>query len=123
MKQLLKVFVPWSNATAQITSSLKTTPRRGHVAHRVSGGSTAWLLILQKASSEVSRISRDAIRACFASVGARKKYDIAQAIARQIPALAHRPPRVRKIWMSEDPRQSLFDAAALGLAFYAINKF
>lgn len=70
---------------------------------------------------EVSRISRDAIRACFASVGARKKYDIAQAIARQIPALAHRLPRLRKIWMSEDPRQSLFDAAALGIVFYSIS--
>lgn len=67
---------------------------------------------------EVSRISRSAIRTCFASVGAKTKYDIAQAVARQIPALAHRLPRLRKIWMSEDPRQSLFDAAALGVAFY-----
>ncbi len=68
---------------------------------------------------EVSRISRKEIHTCFASVGATRKYDIAQAIALHIPAFAHRLPPLRKIWMSEDPRQSLFDAAALGLTFYA----
>jgi len=71
---------------------------------------------------EVSRISRGSIRACFASVGAKTKYEIAQAVARQIPALAHRLPPLRKIWMSEDPRQSLFDVAALGVAFYATHE-
>lgn len=71
---------------------------------------------------EVTRISRTAIHASFASVGARRKYDIAQAIARAIPALAHRLPRLRKIWMSEDPRQSLFDAAALGMVFYVTQE-
>ena len=59
------------------------------------------------------------MKECFASVGAGTKYEIAKAIATQIPAFAHRLPRLRKIWMSEDPRQSLFDAAALGLTFFA----
>lgn len=68
---------------------------------------------------ELFRYSRRAVRTCFEPVGARTKYEIAQAIARQIPAFAHRLPPLRKIWMSEDPRQSLFDAAALGIAFYA----
>ncbi|MCK9345040.1 MAG: hypothetical protein M0P64_02865 [Candidatus Pacebacteria bacterium] len=67
---------------------------------------------------EVVRYSKEAIRSCFEPEGARTKYDIAKAIAREIPALAHRLPRLRKIWMSEDPRQSLFDAAALGVVFY-----
>lgn len=68
---------------------------------------------------DVHRYTRGDIRACFAPVGAVTKYEIAQAIATQIPAFAHRLPRVRKLWMSEDPRQSLFDAAALGLTYYA----
>lgn len=68
---------------------------------------------------DVHRIARIDIRACFAPVGAVTKYEIAKAIATEIPAFAHRLPRVRRLWMSEDPRQSLFDAAALGLAFYA----
>ncbi len=68
---------------------------------------------------EVGRIPRAEVRTCFAAVGAVTKYEIAKAIATEIPAFAHRLPRVRRLWMSEDPRQSLFDAAALGLAFYA----
>lgn len=71
---------------------------------------------------DVSRIPRSAVRACFASVGAKTKFEIARAVAVEIPALAHRLPPLRKIWMSEDPRQSLFDAAALGVAFYAEQK-
>lgn len=78
--------------------------------------------LAEKERIEVSRISRDAIYANFASVGAKTKYEIAKAIAQQIPALAHRLPRLRKIWMSEDPRQSLFDAAALGVVLYATQE-
>jgi len=69
---------------------------------------------------EVFRYSRDAVRKCFTSVGARTRYEIAQAIARQIPAFSHRVPKLRKIWMSEDPRQSLFDAIALGIVHYCL---
>lgn len=68
---------------------------------------------------DVCRYSKSTIRACFEPSGARTKREIAKDIAREIPAFAHRLPRVRKCWMSEDPKQSLFDAAALGLVFYA----
>ena len=67
---------------------------------------------------ELYRYKRSDINECFASVGARTKYEIAQAIALRIPAFAHRIPPFRKPWMSEDPRQSLFDAVALALVFY-----
>lgn len=73
----------------------------------------------KKESIEICRIPHDAIIACFSPEGARTKHEIAQVIAQQIPALTHRLPRLRQIWMSEDPRQSLFDAVALGMAFYA----
>lgn len=68
---------------------------------------------------DLHRYSRAAVNSCFAAVGARTKYDIAKAIAIQIPAFTHRMPRLRRVWMSEDPRQSLFDAAALGLTYYS----
>ena len=67
---------------------------------------------------DLYRYKRNEITQCFASVGARTKHEIAQAIAMQIPAFAHRMPPFRKPWMSEDPRQSMFDAAALALVFY-----
>jgi hypothetical protein len=67
---------------------------------------------------QVHRISKPAIRQCFAAVGAITKYEIAQAIAMRIPAFAIRIPPVRKPWMSQDSRQSLFDAVALALTYY-----
>ena len=63
--------------------------------------------------------SKIEVKKCFASVGASTKYEIAQAIAIQIPAFGPKIPRFRKAWMSEDSRQSLFDAAALGITYYA----
>lgn len=67
---------------------------------------------------EIHRYSKSIVKECFASVGARTKYEIAKAIATRMPAFAHRIPRFRKPWMSEDHRQSLFDAVALALVFY-----
>jgi hypothetical protein len=67
---------------------------------------------------DLYRFPPSAIKRYFEPVGAVTKYEIAKAIGRQIPAFAHRMPKVRKPWMSADPKQSLFDAAALGLTYY-----
>jgi hypothetical protein len=69
----------------------------------------------------VGRYTKAQVRATFAAENARTRPAIAQTIAARIPAFAPRLPRLQKIWMSEDPRQSLFDAAALGLTYYAIK--
>ena len=79
-------------------------------------------MLVHLASAEyvdVHRCSRSEVKACFASVGASTKHEIARAIATQIPAFAHREPRLRRDWMSGDYRQHLFDAAALGLTYFA----
>jgi Holliday junction resolvasome RuvABC endonuclease subunit len=45
------------------------------------------------------------------------KYEVAQAIAARYPKeLGGRMPRIRKPWMSEDERMSIFDAVGLALA-------
>lgn len=75
--------------------------------------------LAEKQVIDVVRVSRTAVRKQFRTVGAETKYEIAQAIAKRIPAFAIRIPPVRKPWMSQDSRQSLFDAVALGLVFYA----
>lgn len=67
---------------------------------------------------DLYQFPKSAVKAYFAPVGATTKYEIAKVIAQQIPAFGHRLPRYRKAWMSADPRQYLFDAAALGLVFY-----
>ncbi|MEX8519017.1 MAG: hypothetical protein AB3X44_10940 [Leptothrix sp. (in: b-proteobacteria)] len=51
--------------------------------------------------------------------GVHTKYAIAEAVARAVPMLASRLPPKRKAWMSEDARQSLFDAVALGIVYFA----
>lgn len=66
--------------------------------------------------------SRVLIQTVFSSVGARTRYEIAEVIRQQVDALSHRMPRKRKPWVSEDPRQSLFDAAALAMAYFAMNR-
>jgi Holliday junction resolvasome RuvABC endonuclease subunit len=66
------------------------------------------------AGVEVRQITWRAVRE--ATVGSRaNKEAVAQAVARMFPELADRLPPHRKIWMSEDPRMSLFDAVGLGL--------
>ena len=72
-------------------------------------------------SIEVHRYSRADLRACFAHLGAATGYEIAQAIASQMPAFAHRLPRLRRIWDHVDTRLYLFDAAALAMTYYASN--
>jgi hypothetical protein len=70
---------------------------------------------------DVHRYSRESIKQTFNLVGATTKYEVAQAIARQIPAFAIRLPRYRKPWMSQDMRQGLFDAAALVIHYYSVR--
>jgi hypothetical protein len=59
--------------------------------------------------------SRSEMRACF---GLTTKRAIAEAIVREFPELEPRLPPVRRIWMSEDVRMSIFDAVALGITFF-----
>lgn len=68
----------------------------------------------------LAQYSRAAIRETFREAGAITRYEIAQAIASYIPALAHRMPPMRKLWQTEDERLSLFDAAALALTHFAV---
>ena len=66
----------------------------------------------------MARYSRDDVRQVFAEFGAKTKPEIAAAIVAAIPAFSHKLPPARKIWTSEDGRQLLFDAAALGWVTY-----
>ena len=59
------------------------------------------------------------IREYFAYRNALTKYEIALHIAKIIPAFSYQVPPMRKIWKSEDARQGLYDAAAVGLAYFS----
>jgi hypothetical protein len=66
----------------------------------------------------VIRVSRSQLQQHFAPYGSVTKYEIAEVIAREIPALAHKLPPRRKAWMTEDHRMRIFDATSLALAVY-----
>lgn len=62
-----------------------------------------------------------AVQAVFAQAGAKTRYEIAEVIRQQIPALSHRMPRKRTLTVRRDPKQSLFDAAALAMTYFAVS--
>jgi hypothetical protein len=63
-------------------------------------------------------LSLAAVYRMFATSGAGTKYEIASALVRAFPELMVRLPPKRKPWQSEDSRMSIFDAVALGLAYF-----
>jgi hypothetical protein len=69
----------------------------------------------EKERVATASFSRAEVRDCF---GLTAKRQIAEAIARDFPELEPRLPPVRKIWMSEDARMNIFDAAALAMTFF-----
>lgn len=46
------------------------------------------------------------------------KHDVARTLATRLPELARHVPPVRKPWMTEDPRMSIFDAVALAVSVF-----
>ncbi len=62
----------------------------------------------------VRRVTRRAVRQHFgANSWQVTKHHIALALADRFPELRGRLPRVRKLWMTEDERMSIFDALAM----------
>ena len=63
--------------------------------------------------------SRRQVRPYFPQPHTRQQ--IAETIAKHIPAFESFLPPVRKIWKSENPHMSLFDVAALALTHYQVE--
>jgi hypothetical protein len=66
----------------------------------------------------VRYVPRHAVKKAFLGHDGNK-HEIATVLAQRFPALAPKLPPKRKIWQSEDYRMSVFDAAALGVAYFA----
>jgi hypothetical protein len=66
-------------------------------------------------------ITRRDVNRAFVGFEANK-YEVASALAEQFPALASRLPPKRKCWQSEDYRMGIFDAAAVGVAYFTRRK-
>ena len=68
----------------------------------------------------IVRLAR--VKRYFATLGATTKHERAAAVARLIPAFAHRMPPRRARWQTEPTRAALFDAAAVALAYFDNEK-
>jgi hypothetical protein len=71
------------------------------------------LVLASKKKVRVRRVSRSAVKKALSQDSALTKHETAIEIAKRFPELAPRLPRLRKPWMSEDERMSIFDAIAL----------
>lgn len=76
------------------------------------------LALAKRMAIQVVRIPMKRIREYFAYRNALTKYEIALHIAKVIPAFSYQIPPKPTIWRSEDARQGLYDAAAVGLAYF-----
>ena len=87
-------------------------------AKRIQKLIDAMTALAAKERVATASFSRAEVRACFSPTGWTTKRQIAEAIAREFPELEPRLPPVRRIWMSEDARMNIFDAAALAMTFF-----
>jgi hypothetical protein len=69
----------------------------------------------------VHLVSRSSVRDAFPESN-QDKYQIAGVIARRYPELAPRLPDRPKLWQSERYAMKVFDAVALGVAYFLQNK-
>lgn len=81
----------------------------------------AVVALAQDRGMEVAIHPRGEVRACFASVGAWTRQEIAEAVARSFELLRDRLPTPRKPWEGPHRRMALFDAAAVVLTHYQLG--
>jgi Holliday junction resolvasome RuvABC endonuclease subunit len=70
---------------------------------------------------EVAVHTRGDTKACFATVGAQSRQEIAEAIARSFEILRGRLPKPRRPWDGPCRRMALFDATAVVLTHYQLE--
>jgi hypothetical protein len=89
-----------------------------HRSHRIRHINDGIVEIAGRLCVPVATYSRTDVRTSFKFLGVATKAQIAMEIARRIPAFERYLPPPRKLWMTEDSRMGLFDAAALALTFF-----
>ncbi|HEX8167166.1 MAG TPA: hypothetical protein VF601_15460 [Beijerinckiaceae bacterium] len=70
---------------------------------------------------KVIRFTHPDVRRVFATFAARTKDQIAGAVARMIPELIPTLPKPRRIWEGEHYAMAIFEAAALGITYFALT--
>jgi hypothetical protein len=92
--------------------------RGAHRAPRIQELNERIAELADRRGMVVQKYSRARVLDYFTEVGATTKQQIAETIAKQVPALSLFVPPGRKPWMSEDPRMGIFEAAALAWMYF-----
>ena len=95
-----------------------TSPNGTRWSQRVTNLNAAIANLAANRAIPVYAYSREEVRSAFGELGLPNKHSMAEMIAKHIPAFERYVPPPRKLWMSEDARMGLFDAAALALVFF-----
>lgn len=81
----------------------------------------AVVALAQDRGIEVAVYSKGEVKACFSSVGAQSRQEIAEAVARTFDLLRDRLPAPRQPWQGPHRRMAMFDAAAVVLTHYQLG--
>jgi len=99
----------------------KPSPERKGVSTRVRLLAKTMRGFAENRDIDVYVYARSEVALTVAGDEAATRHAVAQTVAVQLPILRHRMPPKRKPWLPEDDRQSLYDAAALGIAHYTMT--
>jgi len=91
---------------------------RAHRDHHLANPLAALQNEAAKRSVPIRLIPENIIRSAFAVFGCRTRSEIATTIGSLFPELLRSIPPVRKMWQAEHGRMSVFDAIALGVAYW-----
>ncbi len=82
-----------------------------------------WAIVelAQRKNLEVHCYTRTQIRDVFEQFNARTKHEVSQTIAKWLPEVAYRLPKLRTVWGTEDYNMGIFDALAMGYAYYYLE--
>jgi hypothetical protein len=95
------------------------TKRHGFAEPTIRRGFRSLEVFAKRMLITVNLIDQARIRSFFSGESQVNKHDIAQMIANRFPELSWRLPPERKPWQSEPTRQSIFDAASVGVFYFA----
>lgn len=74
---------------------------------------------VSRVSITMQFVDRFALRVFFSTDQKRDKHEVARMVVERFPELAWRLPPKKKLWQAEAVRQSVFDAASLGVFYFA----
>jgi hypothetical protein len=116
IEQLIAKYDPHSIVIEDIDDAGSKRTERGIALYR------AIEKLADRVGVTVFAYPRQTVFSVFKSYHPKTKHDIALVLADMLPQLKRRLPPKRKIWLPQDSRQALFDAAALGTTHYVVSE-